>query len=250
MTYSAGDVGYEASGQGYAKQRRTDPRIAAFVHAALGDARTVLNVGAGAGSYEPEDRYVIAIEPSATMRAQRARHLSPAIKGIAEELPLDDKSVDASIAMITVHQWKDLTKGLSELRRVTRGAIVILTFDGDALKRYWLMDYVPELIEAEMQRYVPINSLCASLRINGRVVTATPIEIPLDCSDGIIEAYYGRPERLLDATVRKAQSSWGFVSEDVHRRFVTRLTADLRAGHWNQRYGFLRRQPTYEGSCD
>ncbi len=164
MTYSAGDVDYEASGQGYAKQRRTDPRIATFVHAALGDARTVLNVGAGTGSYEPDDRYVIAIEPSATMRAQRAPRLAPAIRGVAEEIPLDDKSVDASIAMITVHQWKDLTKGLSELRRVTRGAIVILTFDGDALKRYWLMDYVPELIEAERQRYVPIESLCASMR--------------------------------------------------------------------------------------
>jgi ubiquinone/menaquinone biosynthesis C-methylase UbiE len=111
-----------------------------MVHEALGSARTVLNVGAGAGSYEPTDRHVIAVEPSAAMRAQRSAHLAPAIHGVSESLPLDDRSVDAAMATVTVHQWPDLEKGLSELRRVTRGPIVILTFDGDALDRLWLAD--------------------------------------------------------------------------------------------------------------
>ena len=128
---STGDFDYDALGSGYARQRRTDPRIAALVHAALGPARTVLNVGAGAGSYEPADRHVIAIEPSAAMRAQRPAHLTPAIHGVAEKLPLDDKSVDAAMATLTVHQWGDLEKGLGELVRVTRGPIVVLTFDGE-----------------------------------------------------------------------------------------------------------------------
>jgi ubiquinone/menaquinone biosynthesis C-methylase UbiE len=118
---TAGDFDYDANGQTYAQRRRTDPRIAALVHEALGSARTVLNVGAGAGSYEPTDRHVIAIEPSAAMRTQRPADLTPAIHGVAESLPLDDRSVDAAMAMVTVHQWPDLEKGLSELRRVSAG---------------------------------------------------------------------------------------------------------------------------------
>jgi SAM-dependent methyltransferase len=143
----AGDVNYAIHGQGYANIRRPDPRIAALIHKSLGNARTVLNIGAGTGSYEPEDRHVIAIEPSATMRAQRPKHLAPAIHGIAEQLPLDDQSVDASMAIVTVHQWRDLQKGLSELRRVTRGPIVVMTFDAPR----WIFtgsQYAPELIAA------------------------------------------------------------------------------------------------------
>jgi SAM-dependent methyltransferase len=148
-----GDVDYGKFGAGYATQRRADRRIAARIHQALGDARTVLNVGAGAGSYEPEDREVIAIEPSEAMRAQRPKHLAQAIDAIAEQLPLVDRSVDASMALVTVHQWRDLNKGIAELRRVTRGPIVVLTFDGDALDRYWLAHYAPELISVERGRY-------------------------------------------------------------------------------------------------
>ncbi|MDR3512653.1 MAG: methyltransferase domain-containing protein, partial [Caulobacteraceae bacterium] len=162
-TEPAGDFDYDAHGQGYARRRRTDPRIAARVHAALGEARTVLNVGAGAGSYEPEDRHVIAVEPSAAMRAQRPGRLAPAVRGVAEALPLDDQSVDAAMAMVTVHQWRDLDLGLSELRRVTRGPIVILTFDGDALDRFWLADYAPELMAVERGRYPPIDALVVGL---------------------------------------------------------------------------------------
>jgi hypothetical protein len=133
---SAGDANYGAIGQGYARFRRPDPRIAAVVHAALGDARTVLNVGAGAGSYEPVDRIVTPVEPSAVMRAQRPAHLATAINAVAERLPFADAAFDASMATVTVHQWSDLAAGLAELRCVTRGPIAILTFDGSALDRF------------------------------------------------------------------------------------------------------------------
>jgi len=125
-----GDFDYESHGQGYATQRRADPRIASLVNVALGSARTIVNVGAGAGSYEPSDRYVLAVEPSPAMRAQRPVNLAPAVDASAEELPLDDEAVDAAMAMATVHQWSNAERGLRELRRVSRGPVVVLTFDG------------------------------------------------------------------------------------------------------------------------
>jgi len=245
---SAGDFDYDANGAGYAQQRRPDPRIAAAINAALGDARTVLNVGAGTGSYEPAGRYVFALEPSARMRAQRPPGAAPALRGIAEDLPFDEGSIDASMAVATIHQWKNLTKGLSELTRVTRGPVVVVTFDGDMLEQYWLSHYAPELIAAERYRYPPIDTLRAWLGTRGRSVEVRAIPIPSDCSDGIIEAYYARPERLLESAVRQAQSSWGFVAEEVQARFVARLREDLRTGAWDERYGALRNQPLYDGS--
>lgn len=242
---ASGDCDYDTHGQGYAQQRRTDPRIAALVHEALGAARTVLNVGAGAGSYEPTDRYVLALEPSATMRAQRPPHLAPAIHGIAEALPLDDQSVDASMALVTVHQWADLQAGLHELRRVTRGPIIVLTFDGAALDRFWLADYAPELIAAERRRYPAIDALCASL---GGATEVHAVPIPSDCVDGFTEAFYARPERFLDLAVRRAQSAWGFVGEEAQVRFVRTLGGDLASGAWDDKYGLWRQLPTFEGS--
>jgi SAM-dependent methyltransferase len=242
---SAGDFDYDIHGQGYAQQRGTDCRIAALVHQALGSARTVLNIGAGAGSYEPNDRYVLAIEPSAAMRAQRPAHLSPAVHGVAENLPLDDESVDASMALVTVHQWRDLQKGLSELCRVTRGRIVVLTFDGDALDRFWLADYAPELIAAERRRYPAIALIRESL---GNKTEEHAIPIPIDCVDGFTEAFYARPERFLDSAVRRSQSAWGFVEEKVQEQFVKKLSSDLESGAWDERYGKWRQQPHFEGS--
>jgi ubiquinone/menaquinone biosynthesis C-methylase UbiE len=137
---AAGDFDYEAGGSGYAVQRRTDPRIAALVHEALSDAATVINVGAGAGSYEPEDRDVTAVEPSASMRGQRPAHLAPAVDAVAGDLPFADDSFDAAMATITIHQWPDPDQGLRELRRVSRGPVVVLTFDGDALQKFWLAE--------------------------------------------------------------------------------------------------------------
>jgi SAM-dependent methyltransferase len=241
----AGDVDYGKHGQGYARIRRTDPRIAAWVHRALGDTRTVLNVGAGAGSYEPEDRYVLAIEPSEAMRAQRPANLAPAINAIAEQLPLDDQSMDAAMALVTVHQWQDLDKGLRELHRVTRGPIVVLTFDGDALDRYWLAHYAPELMAVERRRYPKLERISNGL---GGSTEVQVIPIPIDCVDGFTEAYYARPEAFLDPAVRRSQSAWSFVREEDQARFVKILGEDLASGEWDRNYGEWRARPQFEGS--
>jgi SAM-dependent methyltransferase len=241
----AGDFDYERHGIGYATQRRTDPRIAALVHAALGPARTVLNVGAGAGSYEPEDRHVAAVEPSPAMRAQRPTERVPAVVASAESLPFDDGAFDASMAMVTVHQWPDLNRGLAELRRVTRGPIVILTFDGDALDRFWLADYVPELMAAERARYPPIAWLAETLGADSEVRS---VPVPADCVDGFTEAYFARPEHFLDDAVRRSQSAWGFIEEDVEERAVERMRDDLASGAWDARYGELRTRAEFDGS--
>jgi SAM-dependent methyltransferase len=240
----AGDFDYQTLGHTYSQHRRADPRIAAMVHEALGSALTVLNVGAGPGSYEPLDRYVLSIEPSAAMRAQRPRHLAPAIDAAAEALPLDDRSVDASMAVLTVHHWSDRDKGLNELVRVTRGPIVVLTFDGDALDRYWLAHYAPELIEAERKRYPAIAVIRETL--GGAETRSVPI--PIDCVDGFTEAFYARPEQFLDARVRGAQSAWGFVDDAAKERFVRRLGEDLRSGAWDARFGHWRHMPFFEGA--
>ena len=244
MTRKGGDFDYETHGGGYANQRRPDPRIEAMVHRVLGGARTIVNVGAGAGSYEPADAWVLAVEPSASMRAQRPQG-RPAIHGFADALPQDDASVDAAMAMITVHQWPDAAKGLAELRRVARGPVVVLTFDGEALDRWWLNDYAPELFAAERRRYPAIADIAAAVGARAEV---SPVPIPLDCVDGFTEAFYGRPERMLDPAVRQAQSAWGFVEPAAIARFEETLRADLASGRWDARYGHLRTQPTFEGS--
>jgi len=239
----AGDFDYEAAGAGYGRLRQTDPRLARVVHAALGDARTVVNVGAGSGSYEPEDRYVVAVEPSAAMRAQR-RADRPAVDAVAEALPFDSGSFDAAMAMITVHQWPELERGLAELRRVARGPVVVLTFDPDALTSFWLADYVPELLEAERPRMPSLERIGAAL--GGEVDVAAP-PIPHDCVDGFIEAYYARPEAFLDADVRVAQSAWAHTEVDVTEG-LAKLRSDLESGVWEARYGDLRERPDYIGS--
>jgi hypothetical protein len=241
----AGDFDYETRGAGYSRIRRADPRIESLVHTALGDAARVLNVGAGAGSYEPADRYVVAVEPSASMRSQRGPERVPAVVGVAEALPFDDDAFDAAMAMVTVHQWPDLAAGLAELRRVTRGRVLVLTFDGDAMGRGWLGDYAPELVAVEQRRMPPIGRLKTAL---GPGTLSEIVPIPLDCHDGFAEAYYGRPEELLRDEVRRAQSAWGFLADGVEHQIVERLGAALASGEWDERYGDLRTQPSFEGS--
>ncbi|MEJ3403783.1 class I SAM-dependent methyltransferase [Rathayibacter sp. YIM 133350] len=242
---SAGDADYGRIGEGYATYRQPDERIAAAVEQALGDARTVLNVGAGAGSYEPRGRAVTAVEPSATMRAQRSPELARAIDATAENLPFDDDSFDAALASFTVHQWADLDKGFAELRRVTRGPVVVLTCDPAALDRFWLNDYAPEVIATEAARYPAIDHITEALGAHSRVDV---VPIPLDCTDGFGEAYYGRPEALLDPGARRANSAWSFVGPKVADRFVRDLSDDLATGKWDAAHGVLRAQPEFEGS--
>lgn len=236
---------YERGGQQYARHRQTDPRIAAHIHSALGSAHTVLNVGAGAGSYEPQDRYVVAVEPSAVMRAQRPDHLVPALRGVADALPFDDGSFDAAMALVTVHHWPDIERGLRELRRVARGPVLVLTFDPAALDNFWNAHYFPELIAVERARYPPIELITGAL---GGPCDVLPIPVPFDCVDGFQEAFYGRPEAFLDPAVRKAQSAWGFLPTGLEAQLVERLATDLRTGDWDARYGEHRRLPTFTGA--
>jgi SAM-dependent methyltransferase len=242
---SAGDADYAAIGTSYSDYRRPDPRIAARIGRALGPARTVLNVGAGAGSYEPADREVTAVEPSASMRAQRPPGLAPAVDATAEDLPFADRSFDAAMTTFSVHQWSDLGAGLREVRRVTRGPVIVLTCDPDLLTRFWLTEYAPEVIETEARRYPSIAALADGL---GGSVAADTVPIPLDCTDGFNEAYYGRPEALLDPGARLACSAWSFVGAEVHDRFARDLGGDLDRGAWDHRHGQLRSQPSFDGS--
>ena len=243
MHIDAPSFNYDQPGLRYAGHRRTDPRIAARVHAVMAEARTILNIGAGAGSYEPDDRYVVAIEPSAAMRAQRQEQGKvPAIAGSAGSLPFDDGAFDASMAMVTIHHWPDIEAGLRELRRVSRGPVVIMTFDPEALNSFWNAHYFPELIAVEKQRYPAIGSITDCL---GGSCEVQKIPVPLDCTDGFQEAFYGRPEAFLNPEVRRAQSAWGFLPQGLEDELVTRLAGDLASGAWDRKYGVFRRMPDF-----
>jgi SAM-dependent methyltransferase len=227
---SAGDADYAAIGTNYSSYRQPDARIMAYIDRALGTATTVLNVGAGTGSYEPLDREVTAVEPSASMRAQRPSHLSVAIDAVAERLPFPNERFGASMATFTVHQWGELERGLSEMRRVTRGPVIVLTCDPTLVTRFWLNDYAPQVLATEAQRYPSLERIGAVL---GGRLEEVHVPIPLDCQDGFNEAYYGRPERLLDERARLSCSAWSFVDAETTRRNVAHLNEDLRTGRWD-----------------
>jgi DNA-binding transcriptional MerR regulator len=227
---------YDAIGGAYTATRRTEPRIAARIWEALGDARTVLNVGAGTGSYESPGRDVTAVEPSAVMRAQRPAGAAPCVAAVAERLPFADQSFDAAMAVSTVHHWQDPAAGLREMRRVAR-RVVVLTFDAeDALRhrRFWLTrDYLPEFAGL-FTRWPPLAGL--SDAIGAR---AEPVPIPWDCADGLFEAYWRRPEAYLEERVRRAVSTWTRVGPQAEQRAVRSLRDDLASGRWAERNGDL-----------
>lgn len=216
---------YDIIGVDYANLRKADPRIAAHIHAALGDAKTVLNVGAGAGNYEPTDRAVTAVEPSAEMIAQRPPHLGPAVQASADSLPFEDKSFDASMAVLTIHHWPDKAKGLAEMRRVTRGPIVLLTFD-PSHRGCWLTDYLPELVKLDEAQMPGIDEYQNWLG----PVSVTTVPVPHDCSDGFLYAYWKRPQAYLDPVIRKGMSS--FWKIDGVEAALEQLEADLESGIW------------------
>lgn len=237
-------VDYEQHGRGYARQRRSDPRIAARIHAALGEARTVLNVGAGTGSYEPADRWVLAVEPSATMRAQRPPSAAPAIAARAEALPLDDDAVDGAMACVTIHHWDPPAAGLAELRRVARGPVVIFTFDLEALPA-WQRDHLGEALEIERPRFPTVEAVAEALGGRTRIER---VPTPADCRDGFFEAFWNRPEALLDPAVRGSQSLWALLPPGAEEQIVTRLAAELESGAWDAEHGHLRGQAAFDGS--
>jgi SAM-dependent methyltransferase len=232
-------------GGAYARFRRPDPAITRVIEHALGPARTVCNVGAGAGAYEPVRRRVVAVEPSATMRRQRPPGLGPAVAGVAEALPFATGAFDAAMTTFSVHQWADLEAGLAEVRRVARDQVVILTCDPDRLGSSWLAEYAPEVLAVEAGRYPSLDRLRHGL--GGRAERAV-VPIPLGCADGFNEAYFGRPEALLDRTARRVCSAWSFVPGEVHERFEHALRRDLADGTWDHRHGHLRSQPSFAGS--
>ncbi|MGE7435308.1 class I SAM-dependent methyltransferase [Kitasatospora sp. NPDC001175] len=242
---SAGDADYGTIGTGYADHRRPDPRIAEVISRALGDARTVVNVGAGAGSYESEALRVTAVEPSASMRAQRPAHLPPAVDAVAERLPFADGEFDAAMTTFSVHQWSDLGAGLREMRRVARGPVVVLTCDPALVRDFWLYKYAPLVLDTEARRYPAVRDVTEAL---GGTVTVQPVPIPADCTDGFNEAYYARPERLLDPGARQACSAWSFVDAALAEQYTDRLHRDLVSGAWDEHHGALRGQPRFNGS--
>ena len=222
---------YDTIGATYTVTRRTEPRIAARIWAALGDARTVLNVGAGAGSYEPSDRDVTAVEPSALMRAQRPADAAPCVAATAESLPFDDQSFDAAMAVSTVHHWHDPIAGLREMRRVAR-RVVVFTFDTSDPSQFWLTrDYLREFAALRACRVL------ASLPELARAIGARmePVPIPWDCADGFYEAYWRRPEAYLDENVRRGLSPWALVGPHAERSAVHSLRNDLASGRWAER---------------
>ncbi len=220
---------YDRIGVDYSALRKPDPRIGAMIGAALGSARSVLNVGAGAGSYEPANREVIALEPSLEMIRQRPAGSAPVVQGRAEDLPFADESFDAAMAVLTIHHWSDRAKGLAEMRRVTRGPIVILTYD-PAFRGFWLADYLAELValdEAQMPAMADYEAWLGPVDIS-------PVPIPHDCADGFLAAYWRRPRLYLDPRIRAAISSF-WVLGDVSDA-LARLANDLDSGAWARRY--------------
>ena len=221
---------YDTIGATYSVTRRTEPRIAAQVWAALGDARTVLNVGAGTGSYEPSDREVTAVEPSAVMRAQRPASAARCVAATAESLPFEDQSFDAAMAFATVHHWQDPIASLLEMRRVARRVVVFTcdTTDRSWRRRFWLTrDYLPEVAASRV-------GLATEL---ARAIGARmePVLVPWDCADGFFEAYWRRPEAYLDENVRRGISVWATVGRDAEQRAVRSLRDDLTSGRWVER---------------
>jgi SAM-dependent methyltransferase len=226
---------YDTIGATYTTTKRPDPRIAAQIHAALGDAETVINVGAGTGSYEPPQT-VLAVEPSAVMIAQRQVGAAPAIQAAAESIPLGDDAADAVMALLTVHHWTDLEAGVAEMRRIARRRIVVLTWDQSVTRESWLLsEYLPEAAALDDARAIPVEHLAALLG----ATWIEPVPIPHDCTDGFAVAYWRRPEAYLDPVVRAGISMLAQTGEEATAPGLSRLADDLSSGRWHDRHADL-----------
>ena len=224
---------YDQIGQTYAARRRAEPRLATPLWDALGPARTVLDVGAGTGSYEPPGRDVVAVDPSVLMLHQRSASAAPAVQARGETLPFADDTFDATLAVLTIHHWEDVRRGLAECMRVARDRVVILTWD-PASNGFWLVqDYFPDLLAIDRTMFPAMSTLAEVLG----ETTITPLPIPANCVDGFLGAFWRRPAAYLDPAVRGGMSSFSRVS-DVDAR-ITRLHDDLASGAWRERHGAL-----------
>ena len=229
---------YDVIGINYSDLRRPDPRIAAAIHEELGGSQTIVNVGAGTGSYEPEDRSVTAVEPSIGMIRNRTSSAAAVIQASAHALPFGDATFDAAMAILTIHHWLDKEAGMRELRRVTRGRIVLLTYD--PTYRPWLTDYLPELAELDEAQMPAMDDYTRWLGD----VQVKPLLVPHDCTDGFLYAYWRRPSAYLDARIRSGSSSfWTIKAVDSA---LERLKQDLETGAWDRRYGELLSSDFYD----
>jgi SAM-dependent methyltransferase len=216
---------YDTIGEGYANLRRADPRIAAAIAAALGDAQTVINVGAGAGSYEPPGRTILAIEPSVRMIAQRPKGAAPCVSAVAQQLPVKTAVADAAMASLTIHHWPNWRAGLAEMRRIARRRVVLFTFDPE-VHLFWLVrDYLPAIAALDRASMPTLGELATAI---GPCTVAT-VPVPHDCSDGFLAAYWRRPEAYLDPIVRRSISAFAKIDATAG---LDALARDLASGAW------------------
>ena len=236
---------YDDIGGGYSLTRQEDPRYRELIVAALGASRTVVNVGAGAGSYEPRDRHVIAVEPSDVMAAQRPRELAPALRATADELPLRDASVDAAMSVLSLHHWgAGQERGVREMRRVATGPVVIVTCNPDVSSAMWLMaDYLPEVAELDRRTFPREEELATWLGGDTRIEV---VPVPRDTNDWMLMSFWAHPERVLDRAARGATSGFARMSADVVDRVVDAVRRDLGDGTWDARHGHLRELDAYD----
>ena len=236
MTASDGHQLYQSIGASYSGVRRPDPRIQQLVTKALGDAESVINVGAGTGNYDPHDRGVIAVEPSPPMIAQRKPGAAPTVRAMAEALPFGNQTFDAAMAILTLHHWTSLTDGLAELRRVASRQVIML-FEPWVSWQFWLVEYFPDCLSLPSEQRAPT---IAELQKYLDVQTVVPVPVPADCIDGFAGAYWCRPQAYLDPWVRAGISGLAQLPPDVAERCAQKLRQDLTSGEWDAHYGHLR----------
>ena len=226
---------YDRIGRSYRGGRREDARIAVAIWSALGSAKSVVNVGAGTGSYEPRDRRVVAVEPSVVMLAQRPPGAAPAVQGTAEELPFGDESFDAAMAVLSLHHWTDRARGLAEMRRVARGPVVIFLRDPEAAEPWWLYHYFPATARLVASRETPLDEVARTLG----ALDVVPVPIPADCNDGFEAAYWRRPQAILDTDVWPSMSALALIPASDRRTGMRELRLDLGSGEWHRSYSHL-----------
>jgi len=230
---------YDEIGRGYAEMRRPDARIAAVIRTRLGDARSVVNVGAGTGSYEPVGPRVVAVEPSVTMIRRRSPQAAPAVRAVAEQLPFADGAFDAALAILTIHHWTSQVAGLAELCRVARRRVLVLTWDPTAGGAFWLTrEYLPAVVAFDLPRFLSM----AELRRHLGSAELVRVPIPHDCTDGFLGAYWRRPEAYLDPARRAAISTLAQLPAATLEPGLRRLEDDLRSGRWTEKFGSLLRR--------
>lgn len=227
---------YDQIGQTYTSTRRPDPRIATAIKAVLTDADSIINIGAGAGAYEPVGKPLVGIEPSWQMIRQRTRGASPVVQAVAEALPFRPGAFDVALAVLTLHHWADWRKGVAEMKQVAR-RVVVFAFDVDALDNFWLTKtYFPEIVERDRRRSPSMDEILGELGD----CSVDKVPIPHDCVDGFLAAFWRRPEAYLDPNVRTNISGFGLLDQDTVTRGVARLETDLESGVWDERFGYLR----------